>query len=474
MKNPAPTLYVDLDGSLIRSDMLLESLMGLLRHQLLAVVLIPFWLLKGRANLKAELAKRYTFDPANLPYNPEVLNIVQGEKRTGREVILATAADQSIAKKIANHLNCFSDVLASSESRNLKGKKKLEAIVERQQGNAFSYIGNSTADFPIWEAAQEKILVATSASLGKRIKKTVGIDRTIGEPNSLFHALLRALRPHQAAKNALLFVGLITAHQLNNPEKLIPAILAFISFCFCASAVYLINDLVDLPADRVHPSKKNRPFAAGTLPLHIGLLLSPVLLAAAFLLSCTVTTAFQASLLGYFVCTLLYSFLLKQVPILDVIMLAGLYTLRIIAGGLATNIAISQWLFLFSMFFFFSLASAKRYAELHARAKREETEKNARGYYASDLPIILQLGASSGLLSILVFALYLNSSTVDTLYTYPVVIWLILPVLLFWIARIWLLTSRGQMHEDPVIFALRDKTSYVAGLMAGMLIWIAI
>jgi 4-hydroxybenzoate polyprenyltransferase len=284
---------------------------------------------------------------------------------------------------------------------------------------------------------------------------------------------VRALRPHQWAKNVLVFVPLLTAHQLGETGALLAAGWAFLAFGFCASSVYLLNDMLDLDADRLHPRKSKRPFAAGQISLLYGFALTPLLLLGAFAIAASLPVEFFACLAAYYVLTLAYSFHLKRILMLDTICLAALYTSRIVAGAAAVSVTLSFWLLLFSVFLFLSLALVKRYAELEGMRRRQQLKAAGRGYHIEDLPVLQSFGAAAGYLSVLVLALYINSPEVAELYTRPKVIWFLCALMLYWISRIWMKTHRGEMHDDPVIYALRDRISLGIGVLVAITVVVA-
>jgi len=290
----------------------------------------------------------------------------------------------------------------------------------------------------------------------------------------LFKNIIKALRIHQWVKNILIFVPLFLAHKFNDPELVTKSLISFVSFCFCASAFYIFNDLTDLTSDRSHPTKKGRPFASGALSIGTGIMLIPILLGISLLLALRVDPYFFNALIGYAILTGLYSSIIKKIVILDVVVLASFYAIRLFAGALAVRVEISEWLLAFSMFLFLSLAFAKRHSELFAMRARKQNEAKGRGYVASDLEQVSQLGSTSGYISVLVMALYVSSSEVASLYSSPRTLWLICPLLLYWIGRIWILAHRGALHEDPIIFALKDKASYIVGILAIMITLLAI
>lgn len=453
-------LAVDLDGSLLLGDSLHESLLTLLRGNPLYALLVPAWLLGGKARFKRELARRAVPDPASFAYNQPFLDWLRGQ-RGSRELVLCTAADRAIGEAVADHLGLFDAVLASDGERNLSGKGKARALVERYGERGFDYAGNDRVDLDVWRHANAAVVVNAHASVLAAAHDLGTVEHVV--PRSADRggmlAWLHALRLHQWAKNLLVFVPLLTAHLMLDPEAISRALLAFLAFGLCASSVYLLNDLLDLPADRAHPRKRQRPFASGQLPVLHGLILAPILLAAAFAIATALPPRFLMALAGYYALTALYSFLLKRVVVLDVVVLASLYTARIVAGTFALAIELSFWLLAFSMFVFLSLALVKRYAELRQVRERGLTAAAGRGYEVDDLPMLGALGASAGYASVLVLALYIHASESLVLYSQPKFLWGMCPLLLYWISRVWMLSHRGLMHDDPMLFALRDRVS---------------
>jgi 4-hydroxybenzoate polyprenyltransferase len=455
-------LCVDLDGTLIAADLLWESIFALIRARPMEAALIPIWQLKGRANLKAKVGARVALDARLLPYRAEVLDYLRAERARGRWLVLATAADRRFAEAVAEHLDVFDEVIASDGERNLKGREKLAALQQRFSAVGFDYLGDSRADLPIWEAANKALIVRTDRSIERRAAAVCSPSRVFDGARGGPKALIKALRPHQWAKNVLVFVALVAAHQVLQLGPLLKCGLAFLAFSFSASAVYILNDLLDLESDRRHPRKRRRPFASGAASIPSGVGLIVALLGAAAAASAFLPPTFIGLLSLYLVLTTAYSIHLKRKLMVDVLCLAGLYTLRIVAGGAAASIAISPWLMAFSMFFFLSLAFAKRYTEL--TAAEDSCEKiPGRGYWPMDLELIRSVGPTSGYLCVLVLCLYLNSPDVRIHYSRPEILWLACPILLYWISRIWFLAYRRQLDDDPVAFALRDRISYVVG-----------
>lgn len=490
----------DLDGTLIRSDMLDESFWSAVAADWRTPFAAFMAMLQGRAALKADLAGRAHIDAAQLPYRTSVLDGLRRWRAQGGRIALVTATDQRLADQIAGHLGLFDEVHGSTADRNLKAATKAAFLTEHYASTGFVYIGDSAADLPVWEAAQGAITIGLNATLRRKVRsqgRIVHIDdtpprtqdngitpaqaspadtgpssaETAHSALSPFDATIRAMRPHQWMKNILIFLPLLAAHQWD-AISLMRAALAFVAFGLVASSVYVINDLLDLPSDRAHPRKRFRPFASGALSLRIGLWLAPGLILTGVALGAFAGWGFLAVLAGYFVTTTAYSLWLKRIAILDICTLAALYAVRIVAGGVATQVPLSVWLLAFSIFFFFSLAAVKRQAELVDNLASGRGTNARRGYRTDDLPLVTMMALASGYVSVLVMALYVNSPTVMSLYSTPEVLWGISAVLLFWISRMVLITHRGDMHDDPVVFAVRDRVSL--GAFAVVLVFVVI
>jgi 4-hydroxybenzoate polyprenyltransferase len=463
-------LVVDLDGTLIRTDMLHESALRALRDDPLSTLKIPVWLSAGKAVLKRELAQRTPFDPSTLPYNAELLAWLQEQKDGGRRLILCTASDHGIADVIAGHLGLFDEVMASEGRRNLAGGHKAEALVARFGERGFDYAGNSQADLEVWAVARRAVVVNGSDGLAQSAGKRCEVEAVFASPRLGLRDWLRVLRVHQWLKNLLLFVPILAAFQIDGP-RLATLAIAFLSFSLCASAVYIGNDLFDLESDRIHPRKRKRPFASGRVPAWKGVALAPVLLLASAALARTVGPEFIPWLTVYFLLTCAYSWQIKRMMLADCVALAALYTLRVIAGGAAAGLALSFWLLAFSGFLFLSLAFVKRYAELEVQLASGREKVHGRGYLTTDAPLIMSMGVASAYAAVLVLSLYLNSDAIVRLYRAPEFIWAAVPVMLFWVSWMWMQAHRGQMHDDPLVFAVKDPTSLLAGgLFAAVLL----
>lgn len=457
-----PPLYVDLDGTLIATDLLHESWVSAVRNAPWVAAQCGWWLLAGRPRLKRELAERCAIDVSTLPYREEVLEFLRREKARGRRIVLATAAWDSLARDVAAYLGLFDDVIATTADRNLKGEAKVRCIVAACGAGGFDYVGDSAADHAVWRDARHAYVVGSAAS---RERIPVEVKGVFDGSTGAVGAAVDAMRPHQWAKNLLLLVPLIAAHQVANPAALAAAFQALIAFCFAASSAYLLNDLADLAADRAHPRKRRRALASGRLSIPAGLVLAAACLAGAVAFCITLPRPFGAALAAYYILTLAYSVALRRIEMVDVITLAALYTLRIVAGAFAIAVPPSFWMLGFAMFLFFSLALVKRYAELVALRAAGISAAPGRGYDARDADIVLALGVASAMVSALLLALYMNGETVKILYRRPDLLWLLCPLLLYWVSRVWMLAARGRMNEDPVLFALRDGPSYAVAVI---------
>lgn len=454
-----PALCVDLDGTLLNSDMLYESVLALLARNPVYLFLLPLWLLRGKAALKRELARRVSIPAATLPYDPRVLEMLRNTAQRPR--VLCTASDIGLVAPIAEHLGLFEQVIASDGRNNLSGRTKAQALVEAFGQRGFEYAGNSSVDLAVWEQAGGAWVVNAGTRLARRAGRCTPV-RAHWPAESRRRPWLRALRLHQWLKNLLVFVPLLASHRFLEPAAVSDSVLAFLAFGLCASGVYILNDLLDLTPDRLHPRKCNRPFAAGRIPLLHGLLAAPALAMAGLSLAWLCNPGFALVLLAYYTMTLAYSLRLKRIVMIDVVLLAALYTIRIIGGTMAIDTQMSFWLLAFSMFTFLSLALVKRYTELVSASSLGRTTASGRGYGIEDLPLLQSLGAASGYIGILVLALYINSPESLELYRNPKLLWLICPVLLYWISRVWVIAHRGDMHDDPIVFAATDRTSQIA------------
>ncbi len=462
MQSPVPPLYIDLDGTLYPGDSLWDSVALAVRRQPWMAWRIPFVLLRGALSAKSWLAERVMPDAALLPYRSELVEWIRAERAVGRRVVLATAAHERIAQAVADHLGCFDGVIATG-TVNRKGAAKLEAIQADAQG-PFCYAGDCAADLPIWRASAGAVLAGPAAGWSEARVGAPVLGRH-PDATSRGKALIKALRPHQWVKNLLVFLPLLAAHVTATGTWLAAGWL-FLAFCLCASSVYLLNDLLDLENDRAHARKRRRPFAAGTLPVLYGLVLAPALLIAAGILAWC-ASPLGAMMLGiYYTVTFAYSFALKRKVLLDVFILAGLYVLRSVAGAVALGIPLSPWLMAVLVFLFLSLALGKRAAELHGVVSTGGAGAKGRGWRAEDLPFVTTGGIAAAFATALVVGLYVAGPAAPGLYQRPEMLWGLVPLILWWSCRVWLKAGRGELHDDPIVFAIKDRGSWVMVILA--------
>lgn len=470
-ENGGIPLCTDLDGTLLLTDVTWEALLLLIKQRPWALCILPWWALRGRAFLKGKIAEHAPFpDVGYLPFNGPFVDYLREEHTKGRDIVLVTGSHKRAAQRIADHLGIFSAVYGTEAGINLSGRAKARMLAEFFGKGRYDYAGNAIADLPAWADARDAIFVRTPRRVMCRTRHGT---RLFSRAMPIWKALLAAVRPYQWLKNFLVFVPILTSHTLTDMSTLQRATVAFVAFCFVTSGTYLFNDLLDLSADRRHPRKRLRPLASGNLPIPVAIVCAPLLLLCGFLLSLVLPPPFLVALFAYIVAAFLYSMRLKEYPIADVLILAALYTLRVFAGAGATGIVLSYWLVIFSLFVFFSLALLKRYGELGAVTEAEDAMPAGRGYEAGDRPLIGMMGMGSGLLSVLVMALYASGEQVLRLYRAPAILWLILPLMLYWIGRMWLMAHRGTMRDDPVLFALKDPASYVTGALILFIMYLA-
>jgi 4-hydroxybenzoate polyprenyltransferase len=463
-------LCVDLDGTLVKSDTLLDSLLLLVRSRPLAALQLPFWVLRGKAAFKAEVGARVSLDVRHLPYNRSVIEYLEIERGEGRKVYLATGADRQLATRIADHLALFDGVLASDGKTNLTAHNKLDGLRKTFGDEGYDYIGNAGPDLPLLQYAGTAMIANPAPALRARLRsRHITVERVFHDRTAPGKAVLKAIRLHQWAKNVLIFVPMLLAHVLR-VGVFADAAIAFVSFSLCASSTYIANDLLDIESDRRHPTKRTRPFASGDLSVKTGALVSAALLAGSIAIAVALLPlGFLLWLFLYLVATLSYSLVLKRIVLVDVILLSGLYTVRMLAGAAATKVDISPWLGAFSVFLFLSLAMVKRFSELQNARARGQALANGRGYLLGDIEQLRSFGTSSAYAAVVVFSFYIGAHDVSSLYIHANRLWLITPLMIFWLSRVWLLASRGQLDEDPVIFAVTDRISLLTGLAVAVI-----
>lgn len=455
-------IFVDLDRTLIRTDLFVESILIFLKQNPSNIFRLVYWLILGRSKAKTLVARHIRIQVDTLPYELKLLEYLRGQKKEGRTIVLTTASHITYARQIAKHLGLFNAVIGSSSKCNNKGKTKLLKIRKLAEGRLFAYTGNSPSDRPIWDAACANIHVNSSSSDIQRSIAQNKLLLSIESKIPIFRAFLKEMRIHQWSKNSLVLIPLVTSHGYYDLTMLVATLYAFFCFSLCASGVYLLNDLLDLASDRKHPTKKLRPLASGDLPLAIGVMGAlglPVI--AFFIAGIVLPWAYFVVLASYFLITNAYSFYLKRVSTADVLSLAVLYTLRVIAGAAAISVELSTWLLAFSVFVFVSLAYLKRYIEVAAFEDDSETSDKVpgRGYSHADWISMFTLGVSNGTASVLVLALYISSEDIAAMYPNKDILWLLCLLMLYWNNRIWLGARRGKIHDDPVVFAMKDRVS---------------
>jgi 4-hydroxybenzoate polyprenyltransferase/phosphoserine phosphatase len=458
-----PPLCVDLDGTLVRTDTLWETAVAQLKAHPWKALMFPFWLLRGRAHLKQKLAEGVKLDCAALPYSPDFLEYLKREHAAGRKLILVSACDRSVGEQVAEHLGIFSEIITSDGKTNLKSSAKARALTERFGARGFDYAGNEHADLAVWAEARERIAVNAPTALTDRLAKDAVPLINFPTKRPSLRSLVRALRCHQWCKNVLVFVPLITAHAYTNTNAVLGAAAMFMAWCFVASGIYVMNDLMDLDADRRHPTKCKRPFASGDLPVILGLAMGPSLLVLGCAISAAISPLSAVALIAYACVATGYSYHLKKRSLVDVFALAFLYTIRVVGGGIASGYPVTVWLLAFTSFLFLGLAFLKRCSELVRIQSMGRRHMGSRGYGVVDLPVLQMFGVASSFVAIVVFALYVNSTVAEAQYAWPGGLWAVAPCLLLWQCRLWLATARGEMHDDPIVYSIRDWVSWGAG-----------
>jgi 4-hydroxybenzoate polyprenyltransferase/phosphoserine phosphatase len=466
-------LVVDVDGTLLRTDLLHEAALQFVARTPLESWRLAAWTLGGKTRLKTALADRGDPGIEHVPLREEVVALIRQAQQEGRPVYLASASDRRYVELVAERIGGIAGVFATDAQTNLSGTAKAELLCREFGERGYDYIGNHNVDMPIWRNCREALVVADRPGFGRRVQAQLPESRLVGGTPTQLRHYIRALRPHQWAKNLLIFLPLLAGHSFDS-NSIGRSLIAFLCFCLAASSAYLINDVLDLPGDREHPRKRNRPFASGAIPVWHGPVLAALLMAGAFAASAALPLWFVGVLALYVTTTLAYSLFLKRKVLIDVIVLGALYTVRVLGGVAAVGVEQSPWLLMFSLFLFLGLAIVKRCSELVARRAEGKLATAGRGYHLEDLNILLALGAASAYGAVLVVALYIGSPEVQELYRHPERLWLICPLLLYWTSRVLILSNRNELHDDPVIFALTDRVSWVIGAMCVAIIFTAI
>jgi 4-hydroxybenzoate polyprenyltransferase/phosphoserine phosphatase len=458
------TLIIDLDGTLIKTDLLFESAIRLIKKNPFYIFLLIFWLLKGRANLKDKIASRVDLRVDLLPYRSQIIDIIRSHQ--GKKV-LATASNYRYAKAVADHLGIFDEIIASDAVTNLKGKQKAKIIIEKF-GTDFEYIGDSEADIPIWQKAQLGFVINPNNHLQKKISRLENMHIINDDSTPSLKAIFALIRIHQWSKNILLFLPLIGAHELLNTSFLIKTLSGFFSFSLCASSVYILNDLLDLEEDRSHKTKKLRSLASGQIKISTSIFIIPTLMLVSILIALSLNLQFLIWLFIYYSLTFFYTILLKRIVILDTIILTGLYIIRIISGAAINNIKITFWFLAFAVFLFFSLAIIKRFVEVNESSHTA----TKRGYEDIDISLISISGITSSYISILIMMLYLYNHSNSIVEQNPILLLILCFIMLYGYSRIWLFAYRKKLNDDPVVFILKDKISMILGLASGLIVFL--
>lgn len=464
-------LCVDLDGTLIKADMMFDSVALLIKKNPFYLFIIPFWLSRGKLFLKEQLIKNVHQDIDNVPINQDVVDYLIDEKKNGRNIILVTATMQNYADEFKEKFDFFDEAVGSKGGINLVGIQKAEYLKNRFGDRGFDYIGDSSKDLYVWKFAANALIVGNNQEIIDKAKQISNVIKIWEDDNeSKISIIYRQLRVYQWVKNLLIFLPALLAHNLEL-STYFNLILSFFSFSFVASSIYIFNDLMDLNSDRNHEIKKNRPIAAGKFKISDAFIYSFFLMIVGILISAFVNSSFMIVLIIYIISTFAYSIYLKKIYIIDIITLAVLYTLRLIAGSATSGEIISEWFAAYSLFFFFSMGALKRFTEL----KNSKKEKlSGRGYLSDDIDLIKSMGISSSLISVLVMVLYINSSTISQLYPNPKFLYLIIPILLHWVLRVWILADRSLMNEDPIVFGIKDKSSYISAILIFVILLLGI
>lgn len=466
-----PPMCVDLDGTLVNTDIFLENLLILIKKQPKMIFMMPIWYLKGKAYFKNEVIKRSTIDYEKLPYNKQLIYFLKKKAASGQKLILVTGSTESVAYYVAKHLKIFDGIYASTQQINLTGKRKAFLLNHIFGKGCYDYIGDSRVDIAVWKCARKAYAVNASRSTCHKAAKQVRRFSVLKRREVNLKAFTKSLRVHQWLKNVLVFAPMVFANTFEL-STIFKSILAFAAFSLVASSGYIFNDLLDIPSDRTHPSKRKRPFASGQLSINAGLLLIPLLLGGSLFISTYLGMKFALIVAGYFILTTNYTLWIKRIEVADVIVLAGFYSLRLHSGAVATDINLSSWLLAFTTFFFLSLALIKRSSELIDRIEKGGKATISRGYTVTDHPQLRALGTASGFMSVLVLALYINSETIRETYRHPDSLWGICVLLTYWISRFWVIANRGQVDYDPVIFAAKDRVTHIVGILMA-LFWLS-
>lgn len=461
-------LCVDLDGTLIKGDALWEQTLQLVRARPAVVLEMLGWLRRGKAFFKERMAMEPMVPMTGEMFNSGIVEWLRAEAATGRRVHLVTGAHRGAAEAAARYCGCFAEVSSTVAGLNLTGENKASFLRERYGRGQYDYAGNSAADLPAWRDSAQAIAVRTRRSVLRRLRKTHPQAQVRLPLPSLAATVAKALRPQQLVKNLLLFLPVILAHRAGEAGLLGRAALGFLVFSLAASFGYCVNDLFDLRADRLDPRKSKRPLAAGELSPAGGALLAVCALALAGVAATALPRDFGLFVAAYVALTPLYSLVLKRIVGVDVMVLTALYVLRVLAGGRAAGVPVSQWLLMFTLFLFLSLSLLKRSGELLLWKGRLQPGEclPGRGYRLRDLEAVRALGAASAGASVVVFILFVNTPGAQALYPRAGWLWGVALLLTGWLGRLWVLAGRGFIPGDPIPFILRDRISWAVAAAA--------
>ena len=461
-----PPLVVDLDRSLVRVDLLHEAMARLGLRSPLRLIRLAWTHRKSLAAFKHAVAQAVPIDASKLPYEPRVITYLREESACGRRIILATASPAIWAEPIAAHLGLFSEVLATDAENNLKSHRKLAAIRELLDDMPFAYLGDSSDDIPLFEAATGGRILAGSSPKPLAHLRRSGVDFNHVAPANRatqIRDMIRACRPVHWIKNMLIFVPAVTSWGMYDPSRLIPAVFAFFSFSLVASAVYLINDLSDLAADRAHPDKRRRPLAACQLPVTKGIALAAFLAISGLGLAIATGPVVITALLVYVALNAAYTIRLKEMPLTDIALLCSFYLIRVMLGLAVLGLPQSIWFLGFLGCLFAELAHWKRYVEV---LNAPTSSSKRRSYTNQDANVLLAFGVGFSFTAAVVLTLYMRSNEVSPVYQSPKVLALLAPILLLHNLGMWLEASRGKSASDPVTFVLKSKKFWGTAIAA--------
>ena len=453
------------ERALLKTNVLNEAIFLRIKRNPLNLFLIPLWFLPGNSGRIRHLSQGISINWRTIPVRESIVKRMQAALEGNRRVFFLTSMPHTWAQELCAEIDCTKATIIDENAIATSDRSSLTDVFSAAQ---FDYIGDGRRDLSICQSARRVLIVGSSRGAIARAKKIAAIDGIIPGDSAGLITFIKMIRTHQWLKNFLVLVPLLAAHRLMSLSNIRIAAAAFMAFCLCASSVYVLNDLLDLESDRQHFRKRNRPIAAGKIAVSQALGVGLLFLVAAAWLALSISRLFTLTVAIYFVMTLAYSLRLKRQVIVDVMLLAALYTIRVVAGAVATTVVPSFWLLAFSMFLFLSLAVVKRYSEMLVTLSEDKQYAAGRGYSVEDLPVLLSLGVSVGIAAIVVLALYINDPATNRLYPATIWLWPVPPLMLYWVSRVWMKARRGEMHDDPVVFAMRDWQSLLTVALVGL------